>query len=525
MEKIVMKLKAFASLTLLLFAASVVAAQNASALRIAEVGPYDSAAPGQIIELRVEGFGERFTSPPGDELKVRITQEGTTLTAAARTASPVIVREAPAGGDMSRAEMKAYQGVSFAVPRGLRAGEAEVVVTYRRQQSAPFKLNIVERPLRPLLGGVAITTISPASLPPPPQRGTPFKGPGLRFERGARKVEIHVRPLVDPEDAESAVLIRFKQGGAQFDATSRVVHQEKRTENFNGGVRFLPTRDVLEVDIPEQLSTGEAEMEVRLRAGGQTGDAAVMPVTITDAGRAYEAPEQVAPRMLAVAPRKLGAGQALMISVDHRRTLDPDPSKVVVVVEGQDGARYTLKPEMNSVVRNPDTAPDAPVLLIARTTQKVIGAAQVRVVNPARGEGEGGLTEPVAIEIVAEPLAPEVLSVAESTRDDLAQLRRMYEAQTSAGRAFPEYDPAGRYVTIRALGLDYNPRFLRVRLEQDGRSVTLSAGDFSLFSNNALIVRVPKNFGAGATRLTVENRGASGYSAPVVKTFELSARN
>ncbi|HYH85527.1 MAG TPA: hypothetical protein VEX60_08590, partial [Pyrinomonadaceae bacterium] len=376
-----------------------------------------------------------------------------------------------------------------------------------------------------LLGGVAITSIAPASLPPPPPRGTPFKGPGLRFERGAKKVEIHVRPLVDPEDAEAAILIRFKQGGAYFDAEARVIHQEKRTENFNGGVRFLPTRDVLEVDIPEQLSTGEAEMEVRLRAGGQTGDAVLMPVTITDAERAYEAPEKVAPRMLAVAPRRLGAGQALMISVDHRRTLDPDPSKVVVVVEGQDGARYTLKPEMNSVVHKPDTPPDAPVLLIARTTQKIIGAAQVRLVNPARGEQEGGLTEPVAIEIVAEPLAPELISVAESTRDDLAQLRRMYEAQMSAGRPFPEYDPASRYITIRANGFDYNPRFLRVRLEQEGRGATLGAGDFSLFTSNAVIVRVPKNFVAGAVRVSVENRGASGYSAPVVKTFELSARD
>jgi len=64
-----------------------------------------------------------------------------------------------------------------------------------------------------------------------------------------------------------------------------------------------------------------------------------------------------------------------------------------------------------------------------------------------------------------------------------------------------------------------------VRLEQEGRSVTLGAGDFSLFSGNSLIVRVPKDFGAGATRLSVENRGEDGYSAPVFKTFELSARN
>jgi hypothetical protein len=62
-------------------------------------------------------------------------------------------------------------------------------------------------------------------------------------------------------------------------------------------------------------------------------------------------------------------------------------------------------------------------------------------------------------------------------------------------------------------------------MEQEGRgSVTLERGDFALYSNGAIVVRVPKGFGAGTVTVSVENRGSSGYSTPVVKTFELSAR-
>jgi hypothetical protein len=66
---------------------------------------------------------------------------------------------------------------------------------------------------------------------------------------------------------------------------------------------------------------------------------------------------------------------------------------------------------------------------------------------------------------------------------------------------------------------------VRVRMEQEGRgAVTLERGDFALYTNGSVILRVPRGFGAGRVSLSVENRGASGYSAPVVKTFELSAR-
>lgn len=528
---------ALAPLFTLLFALTFpaqAAAQTEGALRIAEVGPYGRVAPGQILELRVEGFGERLISPPpGDALRILLTQDGSTRAVRARTASPAFISaglrpngDAPAAGPPA---MKAYQAVTFAVPRGLRAGEAEVVIAYRGRRSAPFKLNIVERPLRPVVGSAPIKTISPASLPAPPRRGDAASRSrlGLKFERGAKRVEMHVRPLTDPEDAEAGVLVRFKQGGTYFDADARVVHREGGRENMsNGGFRLTPARDVLEIDVPELLAPGEAEMEVRLRAAGQTGDEALVPVTITDAERAYEAPKEAAPRMLAVAPRRLGTGQALMISVDRRRALDPDPSKVTVLFETPDGAwSFKVKPEVNSAVRDTGAPPDAPVLLIARAPKQVTGAVRVRLVNPGRADYEGGVSEPAQVEVVAEALPPELLGVAEATQAEMSQVRQISEAQAADPRVRPAYDPAARYVTIRATGLDPSPKFLRVRMEQEGRApVTLRPGDFVLFSNNSVIVRVPKELGAGATRVSVENRGAAGYSAPAVKTFELAAR-
>jgi hypothetical protein len=358
-----------------------------------------------------------------------------------------------------------------------------------------------------------------------PRAGDAGAIPGLRLERGAKKVELHVRPLFDPEDGDAAVLVRFRQGGAYYDAPARVVHREGGTQNLpGGGVRLSPARDVLEVDVPELLAPGEAELEVSLRAGAQTGEAATLRVTITDAERASEAPKEAAPRLLAVTPRRIGAGQALMISVDRRRALDPDPSKVQLVFEAQDGTRYAIKPEMNSAVRRPDTPPDSPVLLVARPSSRIIGPAMLRLVNPARAEYAGASSEPALVEIVEEVQPPRLASVNESTKAELAQLRQLYEVQTSAGREFTPYDPSARYLTIRAEGLDYNPRFLRVRLEQEGReAVTLGPGDFSLFAESAVVVRVPNSLGAGTTRVTVENRGERGYSAPAAATFELRA--
>lgn len=505
-------------------------AQADAAPHIAGVGPYPNAAPGQIVELRVEGIDARLTSPQeGDALRILLTQDGSTRAAAARTATPVMVRERrPGAAAGSPVGMKSFTGLTFVVPKGLRAGEAEVVVSYRGRRSAPFKLNVVERPLRPVVGGAPVKTISPASLPAPTPAGSRATRAnlGLKFERGARAVELHVRPLTDPEDPEAGVHVRFKQGGAFYDADARVVHREGGREGLpNGGFRLMPPRDVLEVDVPETLAPGEAELEITLRAAGRTGEAALVPVTVTDAERAFESPKDAAPRMLAVSPRRLGTGQALLISVERRRALDPDPSKVEVVFETPDGAwSHKARPETNSAARDPNTPPDAPVLLVVRVPKQLNGDVRVRLRNPAREEYAGAASEPAQIEVLAEPFAPEVAGAAEANESEVSQLRRLTAAQSPDPRLRPIYDPSARYASIRGTGFDPNPKFLRVRMEQEGRSVTLERADFAVYGHGAIIVRVPKEFRAGAVRVTVENRGASGYSAPAAATLQLSER-
>jgi len=535
---------ALASLFALVFAFTCVeraAAQSEGGLRVIEVWPYARAVPGQILEVRVEGLDERLISVPADgSLQVLVTQDGSTRAVRARTATPVFVRAAGAArpegaanaaGPPSLADMRQVQAVTFALPRGLHVGEAEVAVSYRKRRSAPFKLDVIERAQRPLVAASSIMTIAPAALPAP-QTGAGAAAAnrarfGLRLERGAKGVEMQVRPLMDPDDPEAGLLVRFKQGGTYFDAQARVVHRKGGRENLQGvGFIMMAPRDVLEVDVPELLAPGEAEMEVSLRAAGQAGEPALVPVTITDAERAYESPKEAAPRMLAVTPRRVGAGQALLISVDRRRALGPDPSKAEVVFETPDGAwSFKARPELNSAERDPNASADSPAFLIVRAPKQLTGTAQVRLVNSARADYEGASSEPAQVEIVAETLAPELLGAAEATKAELSQLKQLGEAQPSDSRARPIYDPSARYVAIRARGLDYSPKYLRVRLWQEGRaSLTLGLADFALFSNDTLLVRVPKEFGAGPTRVSVENRGGAGYSAPVNATFELSAR-
>ena len=94
---------------------------------------------------------------------------------------------------------------------------------------------------------------------------------------------------------------------------------------------FFAPREELEVDVPAALTLGKAEVEIRLKANGQVSDAFTMVATITDVTRVTEAPTVSAPRVLAVSPNRVGAGQSLHISIDHRRTLEPSPKETRVM--------------------------------------------------------------------------------------------------------------------------------------------------------------------------------------------------
>jgi hypothetical protein len=342
---------------------------------------------------------------------------------------------------------------------------------------------------------------------------------GWRLERGTT-VKLHVNPLVDPDDPNSAVLIRFKQNGNDYDAVTRIASTPTKIINRAGGIGFLAAREELELDVPAALTLGKAQVEIRLKANGQVSDAITLAATITDVTRVAEAPNLSAPRVLAVTPTRVGAGQSLMISIDQRRTLDPAPKDTQVVIE-QNNARYFATVEQNSALIGPDKAPDAPVGMFVRTTRELIGRVQLRVLNPLRGE-QTGLSAPVPLEIVDEVLPPELTSVGEATESDLAAQKEMYRRAKEAGKEFTSYDPLRRYLKINVRGVDYNPNFVRITLEQAGKKFMLAPSDFSSFSGEGLLVRLPFGLTAGEVKFTIENSGGDDrYSTPATKTFVL----
>jgi hypothetical protein len=521
-----MKLTVFLFLTLLIAASvSPVHAQQSAAFHVTQIAPYDKAVPGQIMQLLVEGL-EGGASPlmlPAEDFKLSVSQDGVTQDAKIRTVTvtlrsdPRPRNEPPSSVLASGPQMHAFQSVNFIVPQGLHKGEAELMLFYRGQRGNSLTLNVIDKPLRPVVGTTSVMTISPGSLPPPGTR-IQKNDLGWRLERGST-ASLFVSPLTDPDDPNSAVMIRFKQGDTYYDAQARVKNTPFKVENRGRGVGFFPARDILEVDIPSALTMGPAEVEIRLRVNGQESEPAKVNAFITDVARSAEAPAANAPRLLLVTPNRVGAGQSLMLSLDYRRTLDPDPSRTVIIVE-QGNSRYIVRVERSTLAFGRNKAPDAPVAFFVRTTRQIIGKAQVRILNQLRGE-QTGMSEPFAIEIVDETLPPEVLGVNESTEADLAPMRQRYEIQAREGRKFPAFDPQRKYATIRARGIDYNPRFVRITIEQDGQRFTVAPEDFSSYSGDELIIRLPKELKSGEARMTIENRGAESFSRPVSKIFEI----
>ena len=521
----------FVLLVLLLIIPISIQSQQAS-FTVAGLKPFDKAVPGQVIEVLIEGLSSGATPMmiPETEFEVAVSQDGITQPAKVRIAKFTMVRDMNAesakkpnksavdlAGGM---KMRAYHAVSFVVPPGLRPGPAEVVASYKGHRGNAVSLEIVEKPLTPLVGSTPIIAVG--GMPPGRTGEMKIAGNdlGWRLERGTT-VNLHVNPLVDPDDPNSAVLIRFKQDGNEYDAITRVKSTPSRVTQRGPGVGFMAAREQLEVDVPAALTLGKAQVEIRLKANGQVSDPATITATITDVTRVAEGPSVSAPRVLAVSPARIGAGQTLMISVDQRRTLEPAPKDTQVVIE-QDNARYFATIEHNSALIDSGKAPDAPVAFFVRTTRELIGRVQVRVLNPLRGE-QTGLSAPIPLEIVDEVIPPVLTGVAEATDADLASLKDMYERAKQAGKEFTSYDPDRRYLKIRARSVDYNPKFVRITLEQADKKLTLSPSDFSTFSGDALIVKLPPGLTAGEVKLTIENSTGDTYSTPTTKTFVLQS--
>ena len=518
-----MKLNSISLLLVLLTTAFTVRPQQPP-FTVASIKPYDKAVPGQIMEVLIEGLtpGAEPVVLPETDFKIDVLQDGVSQKAKVRLTKFTMVPQMnsdPSNNTtvaVAGIQMRAYESVSFVVPKGLHPGAAELVVKYKGKRANSITLQMLEKPLKPLVG---TTMIAVAGMMPDGPIKLEGNDLGWRLERGAT-AKLSVNPLVDPDDPNAAVLIRFKQGGNDYDAVTRVVTTPAKTFNRNGGVGFMVAREELEVDIPAALTLGKAEVEIRLKANDQVSDPSVLTATITDMTRASEAPNLSAPRVLSISPKRVGAGQLLLISIDKRRALEPSPKETRVIIE-QGQARYLTTIEQNSLV-SASKEPDMPVALFVRTTRELIGRVQIRVLNPLREQT--GISEPVTVEIVDQVLPPELIDVSESTDADLQRLKQMYETQKQAGNEFSAYDPGSRYLTIRAQRVDPNPKFSRITLEHGDQKFTLSPEDYSSFSGEALIVRLPDDLIGGEVKVTIENSDGERYSIPVTKSFVLQPR-
>src|SRR6185369_12329274 len=257
---------------LLLLVTISLAAQQAS-FTVTGIKPYDKAVPGQVMDVLIDGLGGGAgpTMIPATDFKVEVSQDGVAQSATVRISKFTMIQEGKpqsANGntiDFGGMKMHTYQAVGFVVPKGLHPGPAEVIVSYKDVRGNPVRMEIVEKPLRPVVATMSVLAVGGM----PTDRTPPIKPEGndlgWRLERGTT-TRLYVHPLVDPDDPNAAILIRFEQDGTDYDAATRIISTPAKVESRSRGVGYRAAREELEVDIPAALTPGKAEVEIRLKA-------------------------------------------------------------------------------------------------------------------------------------------------------------------------------------------------------------------------------------------------------------------
>jgi hypothetical protein len=490
------------------------AAAAAKEVSVREIFPSAGAFPGELAEVRLAGVEPSAAESLKSEIEISIVQDGVAFKARVDSARPEVI---PVGlkdsknlklEDFNSARRELFHAVAFAVPHGLKEGRCSVSVSYRGKEIGVVSLTIGARPARPWITNMVVVTTG----------GSMAKAPVLKFQRG-KEAQIHISPLIDPQDAESSVIVTFEQANSVRQTTARVSYQDMKFNDEPGGSSFSDARYVVKVKVPGDLALGEAQMSVQVRAGGQLSDPATTPVTIIDPlAEGVEADSGSAPEIVSANPSRVGIGQAVTVFIASRQSLGPDPAAAQVVIE-QDSRRVVVKPERNLAAGRAGKGSSFAVLIV-RLGSDIVGQARLRVLNPAMGQ-DRGLSNAVDIQIAPEPLAPKITSAGEPTQEEMQPLRMMREAAVKAGRVFREYDPKYRYLTIRGQDFDYDPNHLIIQLEQNGKSVTLVYDDFSLGMGNFHVVRIPDAIGPGPVKVTLTNMGAGRFSEASSITTEI----
>ena len=385
-------------------------------------------------------------------------------------------------------------GIIASVPAEVAPGPAILRVIDPSGELRDTSIRVLDTPLVPEFSRPILMSAQagPPTEPPPQQ---------LWLQRG-REEQLHVTPIVDPDMPESGILVRFRQGNRVHDVEARI------DAGGSSDFRVWTTeRFSVKVAVPALLETGPAELEVRLRALGRIGGASKKQIVIVGS----EAPQNPSPRIISLIPPRVGRNQSFQVSIESSASFGPDPSGIRIVLS-RGSESHTLKPEFNSAMYGGRRG--KPVVLMARPQPGLIGRFEVTVVNPGQPEPVNR-SNTVALEILEEIVAPQLIRVNQASDEDLSMLRRMYEQVRAAGREFQEYNPRFRYLAIRARNLDTNPHNCSIQYEQGGVQYTLKYEDYSMSMGDLMIVRIPASIKPGSMRVVIANRSGDLLSQPV----------
>ena len=470
----------------------------AAEIQITGVMPPNPALRGQMLDVRFEVANSAVpANSSGLLLDAKIVQGEHRLPARVHAISPML-------GSSPQGQTSETQSFSLLItlPAGLNAGPAELVISHE-QSKASYKLELAYAPSRPYLGRLSYS-LGPEKSAQPPAKGEPTV-----LEIGQEN-EIPVLPLTDPEDKEAAVVVTFKQ-----QVTREVVARIARTGEGSGYWSSRPYRAL--VRVPDDLSSGPASLEIRIRANGLVSEPSTDVVTLMDSSRAMDNPKAVAPRIVDSQPSRVGPGQSVTLMVQNNRSLNPQPREAMVIVSSPARAQ-SIRPEVNSAVTS-QAGPDSPARIIARLNNLDPGSYKLQIFNPAQGE-VAGLSNAVDVEVIGEIIPPELIDVRASTDQDLRMLKQLTPyAPKSAGNACATYDPARRYMTLEANNLDANLNYVSLVLETEGKTYKLVWDDYCTSRQGTEVIRLPIDIKPGTVKVTIANRTKYGMSRPVTGSF------
>src|SRR5258708_22627633 len=174
-------------------------------IKLVRVGS-ETRVPGELQALIVDGLN---ASIPEDSLKadieVSVVRDGIARKARVDSVAQTHMAPALARGEKLKIEeavalvqVRLFHQVTFALPRGVKEGQATVVLSYRGAAVGSAVMTVALQPGAP---GIAADSFVGAP-------GSATRVSGLKFQP-AQAAEIFMSPLVDPEDSSAGIAVTF----------------------------------------------------------------------------------------------------------------------------------------------------------------------------------------------------------------------------------------------------------------------------------------------------------------------------